>query len=136
MVREFEGYERFPYECSAGKLTIGVGHVIRPGESFPVKGLTESEATELLCKDMEKFEARVLDLVTVPITQNQYDALLSLVFNIGAGAFEKSTLLKKLNAGDYEGAANEFTRWTRGGGKVLPGLVKRRAAEKALFLEV
>ncbi len=73
-------------------------------------------------------------LVTVPLTQNQFDALISFVFNLGIGNFRTSTLLKKLNAGDYTGAAKEFPPWVRADGKQLPGLIKRRDAEKALFL--
>ena len=134
LIKEFEGYERFPYSCPAGKLTIGYGHVIRPGETFPVKGLTESEATELLCKDLESFEARVLDLVTVPITQGQMDALCSFAYNLGAEKLKKSTLLRMLNNGFYAQAADQFGLWVNANGQKLPGLVKRRAAEKALFL--
>jgi hypothetical protein len=75
-------------------------------------------------------------VVKVPLTQNQFDALVSLVYNIGQTAFSNSTLLKKLNAKDYQGAADQFLRWNKGGGKVMKGLVRRREAERALFLEV
>lgn len=134
LIKEFEGYERFPYVCAGGKDTIGYGHVLRAGETFPVAGLSESEATELLCKDLEGFESRVLDMVHVPLTQNQFDSLVSFVFNCGPGALQKSTLLRLLNGGHYERAADEFLRWTRAAGKVLPGLVRRREAERAMFL--
>jgi lysozyme len=77
----------------------------------------------------------VNQLATVPLTQNQFDALCDFVFNVGAGNFEESTLLRKLNDGDYGGAASEFDRWVHSGQTVLPGLVRRRAAEKALFLK-
>ena len=135
LIKHFEGYERFPYVCAGGKATIGYGHCLKAGETFPIKGLSESEATELLCKDLEGFESRVLDMVTVPLTQGQFDALVSFCFNLGPGALQKSTLLRLLNAGHYEQAAEQFDRWNRAGGKVLAGLVKRREAERALFLE-
>ena len=82
---------------------------------------------------MDNAEAAINGRVTVPLTQPQFDALVSFVFNVGAGAFRKSTLLKKLNAGDYAEATAEFPRWVKGGGKTLPGLVVRRAAEMLLF---
>ncbi|WP_312069487.1 lysozyme, partial [Acinetobacter sp.] len=79
--------------------------------------------------------ASVNNLVKVPLSQNQFDALVSLTYNIGSTAFKNSTLLKKLNAKDYAGAADQFLRWNKGGGKVLKGLVRRREAERALFLK-
>lgn len=134
LIKQFEGYERFPYSCPAGKMTIGFGHCLKAGETFPIKGVTESEATELLCKDLEDFESRVLDMVKVPLTQGQFDSLVSFIYNCGPGALQKSTLLRLLNSGNYDQAADEFCRWNRAAGKVLPGLVKRREAERTLFL--
>jgi lysozyme len=84
--------------------------------------------------DLKIFERAVNGAVKVPLTQNQFDALVSLSYNIGVGAFKKSTLLKKLNSGDYKGAANQFDVWVNAGGKRLAGLVRRRAIEKKLFL--
>jgi len=85
--------------------------------------------------DLKKFERTVNEAVTVPLNQNQFDALVSLTYNIGSGAFEKSTLVKKLNTGDYTGAANQYDVWVNAGGKRLQGLVNRRAKEKELFLK-
>ncbi len=88
-----------------------------------------------LAQDLKKFESAVNTAVKVPINQNQFDALVSLTYNIGIGAFKDSTLLKKLNVKDYKGAAEQFPRWNRGGGRVLNGLVKRRKIEMELFLK-
>ncbi|MGL4733219.1 MAG: lysozyme, partial [Fusobacteriaceae bacterium] len=88
-----------------------------------------------LKKDLLRFEQKVLQLVIVKINKNQFDALVSFCYNCGSGNLQTSTLLRKLNAGDYPGAAEEFPRWNRAGGKVLNGLIKRREAEKELFLK-
>ena len=132
LIKEFEDLYLEAYLCPAGKWTIGYGHTktAKPGMK-----ITERGAEELLQHDLAWCEDAVRKNVKVPLTQNQFDALVSFVFNVGEGAFRKSTLLKKLNAGDYEGAANEMPRWKRGGGKVLRGLVRRREAEKKLFLK-
>jgi len=135
LIKHAEGFAPTPYFCPARKRTIGYGHVILPGEEFP-SHITEDEATDLLIKDLaERFEPVVNKLVTVDLTQGQFDALAAFVFNVGAKDFKSSTLLKKLNDGDYEGAANEFGRWIFGGGKKLTGLVERRSDEKELFME-
>ena len=97
--------------------------------------ITKERADELLREDVARFEAQVLRLVKVPLTQGQFDALTSFVYNLGAGNLGNSTLLRLLNAGDYKGAAAQFDRWNKAGGKVLAGLVRRRAAERALFEE-
>ena len=110
--------------------TIGVGHT---GGVVPGMTITEDEAGDLLREDIQSSEDAVNHLVTVPITQGQYDALVSFTFNLGQGALAQSTLLRKLNAGDYSGAAAEFSRWNQAAGKVLPGLVTRRAAEAKMF---
>lgn len=132
LVKRFEGCFLKAYKCPANVWTIGYGHTktVKPGQL-----ITHEEAEELLKKDMKEFENHVNKLVKVELTQNQFDALVSFTFNVGAGALKRSTLLKKLNRGDYDGAANEFRRWNRGGGRVLRGLVRRRAAEKDLFLD-
>lgn len=133
LIKEFEGFEALPYKCAAGKLTVGYGHLIRSGEVFPVTGLTEAEATELLCKDLKDCEACVDAYVDAPLESYQFDALCSFVFNLGCQRLKTSTLLKKLNKEDYKGATAEFDRWVMAGGKKLNGLVRRRAAERALF---
>jgi len=131
LIKEFEGFEAEPYICAGGKNTIGYGHVIKKGEAFDT--ITEETATALLADDVEDAEGAVNDYVHVELTQNQFDALVSFVFNIGGIAFYRSTLLKKLNKGDYEGAAKQFTRWVYAGGRKLNGLIKRRQAEMELF---
>lgn len=116
--------------------TIGYGHTSAAGAPAVTKGMriTEAGATEILRTDLRKFERYVLDAVTVPLNQNQFDALVSFTFNLGPGNLRKSTLLRKLNARDYAGAADQFPAWNKAGGKVLNGLTKRRNAERALFL--
>ena len=136
LIKEFEGCRLTAYKCPAGVWTIGYGHTGTVDGKLIASGMTISaaKATELLKKDLAEFEAAVNSSVTAPITQNMFDALVSFSFNVGAGALRRSTLLKKLNAKDYDGAANEFPLWNKAGGKVLNGLVRRREREKQLFL--
>lgn len=138
LVKQFEGYhKRLPngdcttYICPAGVLTIGYGETqgIKPGEVW-----THAQAAAALKKSLDKFAEKVASQLTVEVNQNQFDALVSFAYNVGTGALGKSTLLRKLNAGDADGAAKEFAKWNKGGGKVLPGLVTRRAKEAELFL--
>ena len=131
-IKEYEGcvLTAYPDPGTGGKpWTIGVGHT---GDVVPGMTITEDEAGDLLREDIQSSEAAVNRLVTVPITQGQYDALVSFAFNVGQGALAQSTLLRKLNGGD-SGAAAEFSRWNQAAGKVLPGLVTRRAAECRMF---
>lgn len=132
-IQKHEGLVLTPYQDAVGVWTIGYGHT---GAEFAQGGkpITKAKATELLKQDLKEAENAVNSLVKVPLSQPAFDSLSSLVFNIGIGAFRKSTLLKKLNEGDYLGAADEFPKWRKGGGKVLPGLVRRRADERAMFL--
>ncbi len=136
LIKRFEGFGAEPYPCPAGKLTIGYGHVIRKGERIPER-ITEAEALAILQEDLTSREKAIDGLVTVTLTQNQFDALVSFVYNIGVNAFAESTMLKRINALEIKEAAKEFDRWTKGtvrGVKtVLPGLVKRRASERKLF---
>ena len=120
------------YKDSAGYPTIGVGHLIRKGEDFSA-GLTTEQAQDLLQKDLVRFEAVVNEKVTVPLTQNQYDALVSFAFNVGDGAFRQSTLLKRLNAGDYTAVPDQLMRWTKAGGKTSDGLIVHRRNEVKLW---
>lgn len=138
LVREFEGYlKKLPngdcttYYCPANVLTIGYGCTegIKKGEVW-----THAQAITALKRELAKHEKAVNDLVKVDLNQNQFDALVSFSYNCGAAALGKSTLLKKLNKGDYTGAAQQFHAWKKGGGRVLPGLVRRRAQEAELFL--
>lgn len=134
LIRKFEGLRLKPYYDAVGKLTIGYGHVIRKDEHFPLdEAITEEKAENLLIEDLKHVEAVIQRIVTYPLSEGQFDALASFIFNLGEGNFAKSTLLKKLNAGDLDGAAEEFLRWNRAGGRELPGLTKRRAAEQELF---
>lgn len=129
-----EGFRGKPYICAAGKLTIGFGHVIGNLEKQRFeKGITREEAEILLEKDIAKFTAAVNTLVKQPLTQGEFNSLVSFSFNVGVTAFARSTLLRKLNAGDKAGAAAEFGRWVNGGGRRLPGLVKRRQLESLMF---
>lgn len=132
LIKNFEGLRLKAYRCPSNILTIGYGHTggVREGQV-----ITKEKAEELLKADLSIFEQGVRKNVKVPLNENQFSALVSFVFNIGLAAFIRSTLLRILNSGDYKGAAGQFDRWVRGGGKVLPGLVRRRAAEKELFLK-
>lgn len=130
LVKRFEGLCLSAYRDAVGVWTIGYG------STRGVQGgmvITEVEAEARLRRDLEEAEQWVELLCEVPLTQGQFDAMVSFTFNLGPGALGKSTLLKKVNAGDYAGASFEFGRWVKAGGEVLPGLVRRRAAERALF---
>ncbi len=131
LIKRFEGLKLRSYKCPAGVWTIGYGHTKNVTAN---QIITSEQAEQLLRSDLRVFEKVVSDAVTVPLNQNQFDALVSLAFNIGGGAFGSSTLLRMLNAANYSGAADQFLRWNRAGDKVLDGLSKRRAAERALFL--
>jgi lysozyme len=134
LVKHFEGFYLTAYKDPVGIYTIGYGHTgltHQDGTVYPGRKITKAEAEQLLKHDMGKFESRVTELVKVPLNDNQFSALVSFDFN--TGGLGKSTLLKKLNAGDYSGAKQEFTKWIYAGGKKLTGLVRRRNAEAALF---
>lgn len=133
-IKEFESFSPTIYQCSAGKSTIGFGHVLRAGESF-LGPLTLPQANELLAKDLERFEIAVLEAVDVPLNQNEFDACVSLSFNIGGSAFANSTLVKMLNKEEARTrVADQFSRWDKVAGKPLAGLTRRRAAEREMFL--
>lgn len=136
LIKEFEGCRLTAYKCPAGVWTIGFGHTGTVDGKKIGSGMTitAAKATELLRGDLAKFEAAVNSYVTAPITQNMFDALVSFAYNCGAGALKGSTLLRKLNAKDYDEAAAEFPKWNKAGGKVLNGLVRRRERERQLFL--
>lgn len=138
LIAKFEGYSSTVYQDDAGYWTIGYGHLVKPGERFYPHGqvteISEHEAKQLLIADTAEASQCVDAFVNVPLTDNQRAALTSFVFNTGCGAFKRSTLLKRLNASDYIGAADELDRWVHAGGVKLAGLVKRRALEKETFL--
>ncbi|PNU04618.1 lysozyme [Novosphingobium guangzhouense] len=131
LIKHFEGLRLNTYRCQAGVLTIGYGHTgsdVKSGMK-----ITEAQADAYLVADVAKFERAVADMVKVPLTQSQFDALVSFTFNLGAGKVKSSTLIRKVNAGDFAEAAAEFAKWRLAGGKVSNGLVTRRAAEAKLF---
>jgi lysozyme len=132
LIKNFEKYSPTNYLCQAKKPTIGYGHVIKKGESF--SWIDKKTAEDMLRKDVKIAESFVEDNVKIALTQSQYDALTSFVYNIGGTAFKNSTLLTKINSGDYSGAAEQFDRWVFVGGEKSNGLIRRRAAEKELFL--
>ena len=132
LIKKYEGCKLEAYKCPAGIWTIGYGHTDGNVTSGTI--ISQEQADKLFNQDIKKFEKGVGQMVKVLVNQNQFDALVSFSFNLGLGALQNSTLLKKLNTKDYQGAANEFDRWVYGGGKKLEGLVRRRREEKELFL--
>lgn len=129
LIKDFEGCKLKAYRCPAGILTIGYGSTgahVKAGMA-----ITEPQAEELLKKDLARFEKRVNELVKVPLSQERFDCLVSFDFN--TGALHKSTLLKKLNAGNYDAVPAELKKWVKAGGKTLKGLARRRDAEAFLW---
>ncbi|MEG4686485.1 lysozyme [Enterobacter cloacae] len=136
LIKEFEGCRLTAYQDSVGVWTIGYGWT-QPVDGKPIRaGMTikQETAERLLKTGLVSYESDVSRLVKVGLTQGQFDALVSFTYNLGSRSLSTSTLLRKLNAGDYAGAADEFLRWNKAGGKVLNGLTRRREAEHALFL--
>ncbi|MDS7929214.1 lysozyme [Acinetobacter sp. V102_4] len=137
LITSFESIKLKAYDDGVGVWTIGIGTTIYPNGVKVKQGdtCTLDQAKSYFKHDLAKFEKTVNESVTVPLTQNQFDALVSLTYNIGSGAFKNSTLLKKLNKSDFQGAADQFLVWKKAKDKVLTGLVRRREAERALFLK-
>jgi GH24 family phage-related lysozyme (muramidase) len=133
LIKDFEGLRLEKYQDVVGKWTIGYGHLILPTESFP-QPITGAQAGDLLRKDLAVSEAGVNKWVSMVLTQNQFDALVSFTFNLGVGNLQSSTLLKLLNQGQLQSAADQFLRWNKAGGKEVAGLTRRRIAERSLFL--
>ena len=145
IIKRHEGFRSKPYLCPSGVPTIGYGNTFyQDGRKVTLqdKPITEAEAAELMRDILKKFEKDIMRLVSVKLTQNQFDALVSFVYNVGVGSsnpnikggFTPSTLRKKINANPSDPTiAAEFARWNKGGGKVLPGLVKRRKEEAELY---
>lgn len=131
LVKASEGLRLEAYQDAGGVWTIGYGHTrdVQPGDV-----ITQQQADDFLREDLAEAAEGVNALVKVPLNQGQFDALCDFVFNLGEHDLERSTLLRLLNAGNYEAAANQFRVWVMGAGEVLPGLVKRRAAERVLFV--
>jgi len=132
LIESFEGLELTAYQDMVGVWTIGYGHTgvdVKPGLR-----ISAAQAEALLAADLVKFEQGVARLVTFVLNQHQFDALVSFSFNLGLGSLKNSTLLKLLNAGDVTAAAEQFLRWDKAGGGQVAGLLRRRQAERTLFL--
>ena len=135
LIKRFEGFSPTVYICPAGYPTIGYGHVVKPQERQQfASGITTKQAEILLRQDVQTAERAVLRLITVPLTDGQFDALVSFTFNLGAGALQRSTLRRKVNRGDHAAVPAEFGKWVWGGGRKLQGLVRRREAEIVLYV--
>lgn len=130
LIKKFEGCELEAYQCSAGVWTIGYGHTkgVAPGDS-----VSQEEAEQMLVDELHEYESYVNEYVTVALSQNQFDALVSWVYNLGPANLKASTMLKVLNSGEYEDVPAQMKRWNKAGGKVLEGLIRRREAEACLF---
>ncbi len=150
MIKHHEGVRTRSYRCPALLWTVGVGHVIDPNHirvpfeerknlAIPSgwdRVLPMAEVDDILAKDLLTFERGILRLCPTNLTQSRFDALVSFAFNVGLGNLQRSTIRQKHNRGEFEGAAEAFMQWTKAGGKVLPGLVKRRKDESTLYLKV
>ena len=148
MIKHHEGVRFKPYRCPAKLWTVGVGHVLYPAQgALPLdqrdafllkvednRSFSKDEVDGILSVDLQRFEVGVTKLFPVVLTPGQNDALVSFGFNLGLGGVQRSTLRQKVLRGEIEEAADEFLKFTRGGGKILPGLVKRRQDERSLFL--
>jgi len=132
LIRRFEGFSALPYVCPGGYLTVGYGHVVKNPDAFR-QPITEDEATQILAVDIQAAEKAVLRLITVPLTNGQFDALVSFTFNLGAGALQRSTLRRKVNREEHADVPGELMKWVWAGGRKLKGLVKRRAAEVEIY---
>jgi lysozyme len=130
LIKKFEGCELEAYQCAAGVWTIGYGSTkdVKEGDT-----LTQKEADNLLLHEMQEYEGYIKELIKVPLKQNQFDALVSWVFNLGPANLKASTMLKFLNAGDYHLIPSQIKRWNKANGKVLEGLIRRREAEALMF---
>lgn len=138
LITSFENLKLQAYDDGTGVWTIGFGTTVYPNGTRVKKGdsCTLEQAKFFFQHDLRRFQATVNENVSVALSQNQFDALVSLTYNIGQTAFKNSTLLKKLNLNDYGGAADQFLVWNKGGGKILRGLMRRREVERSLFLKM
>lgn len=149
MIKHHEGVKLKPYKCPAGLWTVGVGHVMYPEQAklpmaerlaFPLKFedfhvWTMAQVDDLLAQDLVRFERGVARLCPNAVErQGRFDSLVSFSFNVGLGSLQRSSIRMRTNRGDFAGAAEEFMKWTKAGGKVLPGLVRRRTDERRLYL--
>lgn len=134
LIKQYEGLRLTTYKDAVGIPTIGYGHVENPIPPGGTRTITAEDAEQILREDLQRFEHDVNSMLTVEVTQNQFDALVSFAFNLGPANLKSSTLLRKVNSGDFNGAAEEFLKWNHAGGQVMAGLTARRNAEKTLFL--
>lgn len=137
LIKSFEGFRAKAYLDAVNVWTIGYGTTAAAGVGIDPKAgmtITEAQATEYLQRAIDKFAAQIAPKLTRKPNENEWAAMISLAYNIGPGAFAKSSVLRKFNAGDSAGAADAFRMWNKAGGKVLAGLTRRREAERALFL--
>ena len=132
LIKRFEGFSRTVYCCPAGHPTIGYGHVVTSDENFTV-GIDEEQAEELLRQDTGIAERAILRLINVPLTDGQFDALVSFTYNLGGGALQRSTLRRKVNREDHGEVPEQFMRWIWAGGPKFKGLIRRREAESQLY---
>ena len=130
LIKKFEGCELYAYQCSANVWTIGYGHTkdVEPGMQ-----ITQEDAEQMLVDELHEYENYINEYVTAPLSQNQFDAMVSWVYNLGPANLKASTLLKVLNAEDYDGVPAQIKRWNKAGGEILDGLIRRREAEARLF---
>ena len=133
LIKRFEGFSPTVYFCPAGYPTIGYGHVVKKSEDFS-DGVTQGEAEELLRLDAQIAERAVLRLITVPLTDGQFDALVSFTYNLGSGALQRSTLRRVINRKNHQNVPVQLMRWVWAGGRKLRGLVRRREAEGMLYV--
>jgi len=133
LLKKFEGCKLTAYRCPANVCTIGYGHTTAAGAPAVQDGMkiTQQQADDILSRDLHQYEAAVTTLVHQPLNQHQFDVLVDFAYNAGIGNLKSSTLLKKVNAAQFDQVPTELLKWTKGGGKVLPGLVRRRQAESA-----
>jgi len=136
LVKAFEGCKLSAYRCPAGICTIGYGHTSAAGAPTVIDGMTitQQQADDILSRDLVKYEIAVQNMVQQPLTQQQFDVLVDFAYNAGVGNLKTSTMLKKINSGNLDMVPAELMKWNRGGGKVLPGLVRRRQAEGAWWV--
>ncbi len=134
-IAEWEGFSATIYRCPAGILTIGYGHVVREGEVFPETGITKEQALALLDEDCFRMQRSIHRLINIPLTEQQLTALTSFTFNLGSGALQRSALRRVINRGEWTSVAREWRKWVWAGGRKLPGLIRRRNAEVAMFFD-
>lgn len=132
LIREFEGFRSSIYLDAAGLPTIGYGHLLKPGEDFS-DGISPDRALALLRTDVMIAERAVARFISIPLTQSEFDALVSFTFNLGSGVLQRSTLRRKLNRGEYDEVPEQLMRYVWAGGRKQKGLIRRRQAEAYLF---